>query len=457
MENLTQRFQELVDLIGRLAVEAKKDRPPLQIRHRKVVVDTTHESPSGISPGRSHYEDVYKPSWHKVQFAIIEALKTQPLYVKLRADIRQHFGEKPNIDIIADSAINLLVSDFLVVNKREIASFVENLHKDINGEPVRSWVECEVRGFEILVPKIEFSVADKTYSFRQRQIADFEREYPDYMNMPPSWDIPSCFLHIEMPARTPADLQLAARQAETVLKLFEVCACTTDGRQSFHSDSVGRFIGGEMSMGPRRLVKAHQLKVENVPALELFWSECAQRIPARFYNFTPENEDFLKIAYDRYCDALFHLGRIEGKIALAAMGLEAIYLGSSEMNELKYRLSLRMAKLFSKIGFDYENVQTCIRVGYDIRSTYVHGGHLSAKDREKFEKKTKLSLDELATTLLNNLRVSILAMVLTNAPKAQTLKLVDDSLLNESRDQELQTLLAHWKPFLTRNPSSVPI
>ncbi len=93
-------------------------------------------------------------------------------------------------------------------------------------------------------------------------------------------------------------------------------------------------------------------------------------------------------AYRRYTDALMRDGHlVERRMASAVMGLEALYLLDDNSGELSYRLRTSVANAMGALGADSEVVLRQVRMGYDIRSSYVHGGHLSKESEEEADKK----------------------------------------------------------------------
>ena len=77
--------------------------------------------------------------------------------------------------------------------------------------------------------------------------------------------------------------------------------------------------------------------------------------------------------------------------------LEILFLPEAS-GELKYRLSIRCAKLLGKNKEDIKKVFELIRLCYDIRSNIVHTGKISAGNKKQL-KKAGLSLHELLSQI----------------------------------------------------------
>jgi len=99
-------------------------------------------------------------------------------------------------------------------------------------------------------------------------------------------------------------------------------------------------------------------------------------MPTTFFEFGITKIDHLTVAYNRYTDALSQNGVLERRIANAVMGLEALFLKSSEDQELVYRLRIRISKLLSLLGYDPYEVKKIVSDVCTIRSRFVHGGIL---------------------------------------------------------------------------------
>ena len=97
------------------------------------------------------------------------------------------------------------------------------------------------------------------------------------------------------------------------------------------------------------------------------------------FNFNIEI-DFLTIAFNRYNDSLFSNGDfIENRITSAVMGLEALYLKSRHDGSNRYKLSTRVSKIIGLMGQDGIKSKITIEEAYNIRNTFVHGGHYKKK------------------------------------------------------------------------------
>lgn len=97
--------------------------------------------------------------------------------------------------------------------------------------------------------------------------------------------------------------------------------------------------------------------------------------------------DELTIAYNHYVESYLSKANIDKRIAQNIMGLEALF--SNENNsDLKFKLSNRIARLSWYFGYsDPVLLRDFIKIAYDIRSRFAHGGHYTKKEYVKIEKK----------------------------------------------------------------------
>src|SRR5438045_271129 len=106
MEKLTAKFEQLNEAIRLIVIDEKKSNPAMQERYRRQKVDAARETPSGISAAQMHYEDLYKPSWHKAVSATIDKVRQTPQYTSVIAKVREILVANPNVENIVSIAVN---------------------------------------------------------------------------------------------------------------------------------------------------------------------------------------------------------------------------------------------------------------------------------------------------------------------------------------------------------------
>jgi hypothetical protein len=146
-------------------------------------------------------------------------------------------------------------------------------------------------------------------------------------------------------------------------------------------------------------------------------------------------ENHLHIAFQRYKDATLQKLTYENRITTAITCLEALYL--VENAELTHRLSQRVARLMQIVGATKNALDTYndIKNAYKIRSLYTHGS----------KSKNIPNLNQLTKTILSFARISIIVFMqiaTTSKEKAQIIKYLDQSLLDENTHIKLKNIVS---------------
>jgi hypothetical protein len=140
-----------------------------------------------------------------------------------------------------------------------------------------------------------------------------------------------------------------------------------------------------------------------------------------------------EIAYTRYRDGLFQAGPSERAITSAITALEALFLKSEP--ELTRRLAQRVSVFLRVLGTQADALNTYDNIsrGYKIRSTFIHGGSLKAKDRP--------DADSLAPVLLEYARECTLAFFQLAMQKDELLGNLDHAMIEPASVSELAYVL----------------
>jgi hypothetical protein len=117
------------------------------------------------------------------------------------------------------------------------------------------------------------------------------------------------------------------------------------------------------------------------------------------------------------------------------MGLEALYFGENERQEMDYRLRMRMAKVLGLLSFDPISVKNAVKEAYDIRSIFSHGGLMDEKRKNSCEKKFPGGVSPLTKFMLDLLRVSLIVTIISKMKKSDFIELLDNSMVSEKDNQ----------------------
>jgi hypothetical protein len=248
----------------------------------------------------------------------------------------------------------------------------------------------------------------------------------------------SAIATIRLNATGPQEAQHAVEKLVAILRLFEVASVKYLSYRLW-GDSITRFVGGRITANEREAVQEPRfLRAGDEERLARFWRFLAPIIPESFYRFAANRWNYNDVAYERYSVALMSPVSFEERVASAAMALEAILLEESQ--ELTYKLRMRAAKLLSFLREEPIGIRTTVRDAYNVRSTFAHGGRLSFREKSKLENRYQ-GVGGLARAILNIVRKAILVSLLVARPKRDLIGLIDDALIERTREDELRQLL----------------
>jgi hypothetical protein len=410
----------------------------LVTRHK---VDEIRATETGPELSRSRIEHILVREWRRAEIWVFEQLKNESAYLRFCAEVGQFMGKDMRAEL--DDAARVLVTGVFENQPCDARESLGLLLTSLQGQPVPAWSDIDVWGIILKTKEISLDLGNCRLLFRQLDISDFEEKirYGMCNTMRNPLNPPESVLRMQIETAHNMALQQEARKVLVLLRLL--CVCSVDFGQEVHETSnpfahVGpAHIGGTNSPGQVRHGR-HSLILtdDSKEKLVRFWKAVEPRLPGELHEIGSRDATYLAIAYQRYCDGLFTIVPFEQKIAAAIMGLEAIYFGEGDMQELTYKLSLRVSKVLSKLDMNAREIQSQLKIGYKIRSLYVHGSSPSSSDWKKVQK-TSLSPEEFATRLLDYLRISILHLICSRQEKSQFLELVEESLVSREKDDLL--------------------
>jgi hypothetical protein len=407
-------------------------------------VDKFRYTDEGITEFGAHSEYFIKPSWFHASLELTESIKRSNEYTSALGQLTEIFGKDNTLSTALEYFVKKLIHDCLYDPKFEesdIDALVKTFLKDLHGEPVKYGVEVELDGIVLRPDKVELGYG---ITLKQTKIEDLEREFPKYdFSQLDFLSPPSAILNVEFLGRGANEIWRKAEQSIAILRLFKVGSVKWT-RYRMYSESItdlmahGTIISGRIEAA----LEKYLITEEDVPKLRKFWQAIGNVIPPSFFDLGVTRIDYLTVAYNRYCDSLFQNGILERRIANAVMGLEALFLKSGEVQELVYRLNLRMSKILSLMGYDPHEVKKIVSDAYKVRNIFAHGGHLNYKEKRKIESGYK-DVKNFLRTLLEYLRISIIVMMLSNRGKDELIDLIDDSFVDKKREEMLNNIVSN--------------
>jgi hypothetical protein len=216
------------------------------------------------------------------------------------------------------------------------------------------------------------------------------------------------------------------------LRLFRVGAVVSCRYVMKASQTFRQPVGGMLS-GPGKISRqSYVISVADAGSLKNFIRDIAPRLPGILDPNRSVTEK--EIAFARYNDALFQSGPSEQVITSAVTALEALF-PNKEDQELSHRLAQRVSVLLRFLGSHANAMETVrkMKKGYGIRSTFIHGGSLPAKDRPE--------ADALAPVLLDYVRVCVLTFLQITISKETLIRQLDRVMIDPAGIPDVQDSL----------------
>lgn len=394
-----------------------------------------------LSPGTREWttEDIYRDRWDEAAMLIPKKVKEISGYSEA-LDLLVVSNPTTKAEQILERLTLQIFADVVKKSKHTTEERVDTLCRELRGEPVKCRAVVELTGMVVKGTSIELSSGDSTVYLRDVEIEDLEKEYLAEVT---GWhDLtstdPSAMMKVEKPCRTTGEVQIEVHKAIAMLRLFGVGSVQSPS-YTLCSDSILSPHSGTLREAPK-VYSSVSFDIDEKAGQRLgnFWEAVAKVLPENFYRSGEEGSDHKAIAYQRYCDALMRNGLLERRISSGVMGLESLY--SPGGAELGYRLRNSVAKVLSYLGFDSLEVKGAIKNAYSVRGSFVHGDVLSSKEKIKLGQKYG-DIEKFTKLVLDFLRLSILVVLPINRSKNDFIELIEDSLVNDIKGEELKNLV----------------
>jgi hypothetical protein len=408
---------------------------------------------NGVVTGTLGGQQVSRPDWFRASQTLLSRITTHDVYKSTLEALKIHYPDHAlaipeYLQELTSAIIRIVLSDAINVRGAEIEALCASLLNDLANGPITYSATVNLNGVILRAQSIQIAVGVK---LRQPIREDIEVASPaDMLSWPRLTPLaPHAIAEIQyIGARD----QMVAVQREvehlvSVLRLFDVGAVAY-ASYGMESDAPVSW-GARTTLGPSLTSSAREryvIRREDEDRLKTFWRAVAHKIPKDIYDFQKQVSP-LTLAYDRYSDAVLQNGILERRIANAVMGLEALLL--DEIQELSYRLGMRIAKALSLIGKKPLEVRERIQDAYRIRSLFAHGDHLSHREKAKLERKYG-EMKNFMLPLFDYLRSLIVLMISINLDKEQMIDLLDDALIDPAKHDSLKSRLSPLTSLVSR-------
>jgi len=322
----------------------------------------------------------------------------------------------------------------VLLSEEELVELITLFLNDLEKNPIIWNLVVELEGLWLEDEEIKI---DGELKLRRPRPEDFVSEHPFEM----IW-----IEHIPVFRNTSAVLEVTQRSqfvSDELEKLIIALRLYKPGsiverKTIWKPKSILQFEGTTWSPSTQPIVYRYSLSSEDSSKLKTFLDKIKPLLPIAQGRI--ETIDHISISLQRYNDALFKSDPTE-RLAYAIMGLEALFLKSSEREELAHRLAQRVAKCLSLYGYRSLEVYRTIVQAYDIRSDFVHGTLVS--------KEKSHDAGTLADNVIKYLQISILMFLeLKNkVEKDNFLSTIDNSLLHPDALAKLEKLIRENSPI----------
>lgn len=429
---IEEELRNLVKKIIEVCKEKLKNEEiyPLHEPIKSWKVDKFEYAKEGVNISR-HGQDTTRESWVHGYSDVTGAIELTKEFLLLDKGLGIQDSR-----FILTRFVNVISNQFLSNNLPDsmIEQYIIRLKKDVEKIPQKIWANVEIEGIYLEMESLQIN--ENVY-IRRTNETDFEENLRDYFYDPKFFTSnPTAILRIE----TIGEHEELSRQINLYLlklRLFKVGSVFTSSYK-MGSESLRNFSEGRVSSVLNLIAsQKYEITESEKDKFVSFFKLIDKNLPS---NFLTGTETPISIAYKRYSDAIIENTPIERKILNAMMGLEAIYLNDNL--ELKFKLSMRIAKFLSYFSFNPHETKKYIKEAYDIRSSYAHGSILSPEQ----EVRKKSLLD----AILNYLRISIIYRICNNYPKDKFIEELDFSLIDKAHI-ELLTQVEKIKELIAIN------
>lgn len=427
---------------------------PEDVEHLRWTVENFQYSEHGITYDRASADRTTKPAWGTpLAVWTMRTARSEPyakLSERLTREARDPTGSAFFLETFIREVANHQVNSIESGARRPPGTrLISQLLGRLMDQPVKCTAAVHLNGVLLCCAPIRIVVDGTSLELRATTVSDFVGERAIDPLAGPFLTFPTAVMSITITARNAADLQQHVNRSVALLRLFELGSVkyesydmTSESPFTPHSGARMGGVGHMMSA-----LEKYVLRDTGASRLRGFWRAISPHIDGAIDRAGSVSRKPLAIAYHRYEEALLRNGSEERRIANAVMGLEALYLTSDENQELGYRLKTRLARLMGPLGLDAHEVRSTVADAYTVRSVYVHGDALSGKSRGRIER-VYGGFDSLLRRTLEYVRVGIIVSMLGGLSKAEVIKLIDDSLIDDPRAVEWRRMLAKVKPRL---------
>jgi hypothetical protein len=299
----------------------------------------------------------------------------------------------------------------------------------------RSALECSLTSYVSgLHLKTDLILLDENTVIRKLKASDLEYEYYAFTPfLSPRFEMqhPSAVVEIKMRVKDEPELSKKLEKTLLTLRLFRLGSIRSLRNDNTKLSVIWPFgTGSAWPNSGFAELRNYVVQDNEIDDFKKFFKTLFPIVQ----NEKPEESAGLSIAITRYNNALLDQVDIERKLMTTMMALESLYSMPSDKGEIGYRISLRVAKLLSFLGFKPTEVRKNVEKSYYVRSRVAHGVVVDVKKVG--------NVADLLNTLLEYLRLSLVVFIFLRPPqKNRFVASVDSSLVDMMTSIEIKSQL----------------
>ena len=413
---------------------AKKEMVIVKYPYYKAIISDFKYDKGNMSHATS-FEPIFKDGWgNGKKFKFLAEIKNYKKFKETVEIISDNFKIQENqteflLEKFVHKIIDKSISEISKKHMLEIISFfIANLEQTpINWYPI-VWIS----GINM---DTDFVNISKHIQIKKPDPSDLEFETPIYsepafIQYGWSFRMPNAIIKAKYREKHDGNVQKRIEALISTLRLYKVGSVIST-QIELNADSIFAMCGvvhSHKSSSPY----TYELVENDEQKIQVFYNIIEPIVTSLIIKKDNRDLDYVIIAFDRYNNALEEQ-RPESRLTYATMCLEALYLGGE--NEMTRRLSQRVARALSFLGYEPLIVSSVMKRSYKIRSRFVHGAIIEDKERKNIGKLEKELLEYARSSLLMFMQIQ------DKIKKKIFLTKLDVSLLNEKEKNELKDLI----------------
>lgn len=421
-------------------------------RHKKgikpIYKDYHERKVVSISDTETKFQEITgkKLDWSREMLNYINCELTQKEeFIAIRDNLANLYGEsiikmssnqEPKI-----GATNYLIAlSFYILNKKisdnKIEKIVDRFIEEIKGINKNAIFQIRLKGINLKLSGIRSKINSKVY-LREINKSDYSQNI-SYLN-----DI------LNTPLNFPFIIMTIKKYSEKNRIMNEYIIRLIRAMRLFQANSIyylsitekSNSIIGANTSGTSLTGRSFNDNNSLILTSSIFKKFC------RFINIVETKINFddskaakiILIALDRYDSAVLDKNSDDKRLMTAVMGLEALFTCDNENSgELSYRLKIRIAKMLSCFGINYEEVMSNVNRSYKFRSKVVHGDYIDESEQKQ--------VSELLPIVINYLRISLLTFILnSDLDKNMIIKIIEKSFMISKGTVELRKMTSKYR------------